>query len=270
MSYLLIQFLAIVATFTLVRTTVLHDSTGFQFEIYKRRNHVLLELLIKEECLSLPKHDRETRAVSPPETELEAERVVYKQLTDELIACRAAKSERSRPTVKQTVPTSTKSPTPTTMSSTPMPTPSTRSTTTPTPLLLACRIATNLTQYWRKDHAGSNINPSSPICDNRDMVAQGRPWFRFSGAAGNRLLDHCIDSKHAQGSCGTHRAIWSDAPVPHQVGVVTTIQVFGSYNGCKAWTQPCSVVRCSNKPHDFVYRYDGDAGDCHNGFCGMD
>ena len=104
------------------------------------------------------------------------------------------------------------------------------------------------------------------------MIDAGRPWFRFTGAAGNRLLDHCVRSADATGlSCGTGAAIWSDAPMPTEVGVITAFDAFDSYNGnCKYYTNKCSVMRCSDQPHDLIYRYDDSDSICYRGFCGMD
>jgi len=137
-----------------------------------------------------------------------------------------------------------------------------------------CQSAVNLTESWRKDHSDSGIKPIDGLhnCDTRDMVAAGKPWFRFSGAAGNRLLDHCVPSR-ASGSCGTQVALWSDDTMPDQIGVVTSIQAYASWWGhCKIslYTTQCQVIRCSDKPHDFVYRLDDDSSICTMGFCGMD
>ena len=148
-------------------------------------------------------------------------------------------------------------------------------TTSPLPQPAECQSAINLTEYWRKDHSGSSIKPVDGYynCDTRDMTASGRPWFRFTGAAGNRLLDHCVSSTAEGWSCGTGGAIWSDATMPTEVGVVTNFTAFRSDNAspyCKYRTLQCSVMRCSDQPHDLIYRYDDASTDCYVGFCGMD
>lgn len=101
------------------------------------------------------------------------------------------------------------------------------------------------------------------------MEAAGRPWFRFAGAAGTRLLDHCVPGY----SCGTHIALWSDEVMPTRVGVITRFYVFGSYEGdCKSETLESSVMRCSYQPNDLVYRWEENnckKFSCHYGFCGM-
>ena len=147
-------------------------------------------------------------------------------------------------------------------------------TTIPPPQPAECQSAINLTEYWRKDHSGSNIKPIDGDwnCDKKPMIDAGRPWFRFTGAAGNRLLNHCVRSADATGtSCGTGEAIWSDASMPTEIGVVTKFSAFGSYNGiCKRATHECSVMRCSDQQFDLIYRYDDSDSSCNDGFCGMD
>ena len=97
------------------------------------------------------------------------------------------------------------------------------------------------------------------------MIKAGRPWFRFTGNAGNKLLDHCVPAT----SCGTVFSLWSNSTMPDEIGVVTPIAVFGN-NGfsCTGSTVKSSVMRCSNRAHDYVYKYD-DSGVCDYGFCGM-
>ena len=102
------------------------------------------------------------------------------------------------------------------------------------------------------------------------MVEAGRPWFRFTGAAGNRLLDHCVNSTSGARSCGTVDATWSDAPMPTSIGVIKKFNATQSYGGKCHYSQfECSAMRCSDRPHDMIYRYDG-PGSGDDGFCGMD
>lgn len=129
-----------------------------------------------------------------------------------------------------------------------------------------CQTAINLTEFWRADHAGSRFLPDGKLnCDTQDMVNAGRPWFRFQGAAGHRILDHCVPGH----SCGTNGALWTDSPVPHVVGVEASIKLNASWNGnCESVIYEGSVIRCSKACGDFVYKYYGGAG-CARGFCGM-
>lgn len=141
--------------------------------------------------------------------------------------------------------------------------------TTTTPAM--CLSAIKLTEWWRKDHKGSYLHPKNYWnefnCDPREMVAAGRPWFRFSGEAGNRLMNKCVP----QLSCGTNLALWSDDPMPTQVGVITQVNAYSQFrDNCRypGYIKRISVVRCSTSNNDYVYRYDGDDF-CFTGFCGM-
>lgn len=132
-----------------------------------------------------------------------------------------------------------------------------------------CENALDLTEGWRQDHKGSRILPRNNWynSDTEDMIESGRPWFRFSGDAGNKLLNECVPRL----SCGSLGALWSDDNMPTVVGVVTPINVYGKWgDDCRApwYTKNMSVVRCSTSPHDYVYRYDGDRSRWL-GFCGM-
>ena len=102
-------------------------------------------------------------------------------------------------------------------------------TTSPLPQPAECQSAINLTEYWRKDHSGSSIKPinGNSNYDNEWMVDAGRPWFRFTGAAGNRLVNHCVPGL----SCGTVDATWSDAPMPTSIGVIKKFNATQSYGG---------------------------------------
>ena len=91
----------------------------------------------------------------------------------------------------------------------------------------------------------------------------------IKGEAGNRLLDHCVPYD----SCGTNFPLWSDDRMPTSVGVPMTFKVYSSVaDDCRHEAFAASVIRCSNKPADFVYRWEvntKDKFDCFYGFCGM-
>lgn len=83
--------------------------------------------------------------------------------------------------------------------------------------------------------------------------------------AGRRLLDHCPPAQ----SCGTEGAMWSNASTPDTVGEVKLMNVYVSgAGGCQSVTYNLGVVKCSNAPHDLVYRHEGDST-CNRGYCGM-
>ena len=140
----------------------------------------------------------------------------------------------------------------------------TEATTTALPYPEECQNAINLTEAWRADNRGSKLNERN-ICDPQTMIDSGRPWFRFTNAAGNRLLNSCPPDN----SCGTLVGMWSDVNMPGDVGVVAHITVYGLLiSDCRLFQKNASVMKCSLSPNDYVYKYDDDV-ECDLGFCGM-
>ena len=210
-------------------------------EMFISRNHMLLETLITEGCPSSINNQHHFRN---PDEKPEVEMERYERLSDELVACRAA--------IKQTTTTSTATTTKMAIESPPA----------------ECLSALNLTESWRRDYYGSSIKPKNGDrnCGTRDMRNMGQPWFRFAGDVGRRLLNRCVPAY----SCGTHVAIWSDAAMPSKIGEVTKLPAYGSQgSNCRKELHPISVLRCSNDPNDFVYRYDGCTEVFYCGFCSM-
>lgn len=170
-------------------------------------------------------------------------------------------------TASSSLPTTDKPPTHTAAKSPTTTVQSITSAATSTPVPMQCVNALNLTESWRLDHKSSNIKPINGAynSDARDMVESGRPWFRFTGSAGTHILDKCVPKS----SCGTYAAMWSNASMPSVIGKVVSILAYGSGSqGCKGRTLKVSVMRCSDDPHDIVYRYD-DVSASKYGFCGM-
>lgn len=130
-----------------------------------------------------------------------------------------------------------------------------------------CLTAINFTETWRLDHNGSFLTNKDREfnCDTKSLISQGRPWFRFSGGAGSRLLTKCVPAY----SCGTVGGMWSDDADPTTVGVSQSINLFVSAADiCKYDTYKGSVLRCSDSPDDLIYKYEG-RGLCVSGFCGQ-
>lgn len=135
---------------------------------------------------------------------------------------------------------------------------------------IECLQATNFTQMWRRDAAGKNYKPggyhslSGYTCDLHNDLK----WFRFAGAAGNRMLNSCPQDQ----SCGTYYPIWSDSKIPETVGVRKIVKAYMSYRGnCEAYTKYVEVMKCSSS--DIIYRYTSPVADskyrCRQAFCGM-
>jgi len=123
------------------------------------------------------------------------------------------------------------------------------------------------------EHKGGNYKAGGAnslngyACDfHQDTV-----WFRFTGAAGNRMLNSCPKIQ----SCGTFAPFWTDAIVPTTVGVKTNINAYavGKYthqNKCKAETWSMQVLRCSDINHDVIYKVLKPYGSrCQGAFYGM-
>ena len=72
-------------------------------------------------------------------------------------------------------------------------------------------------------------------------------------------------------SCGTGVNLFSNSTMPVDVGVITSIDLYGAdyKRNCQYAIDRASVLRCSDRPHDFVYRYDGNDRRPDIGFCGM-
>ena len=133
-----------------------------------------------------------------------------------------------------------------------------------------CQSALNLTEPWRIENNGGNIQPNGVYtCDFADMNNNytERPWFRFAGEAGNVMLDSCPPPY----SCGTHVGMWTDQEMPSVVGEVMTTVAFGSWsNNCKMQTRSILVMRCSyDTLYDLIYQYNEDWTVCQHSFCGM-
>ena len=236
----------------------LHDTIDErEYQRMRERNQIIHNTLIEENCPDAEKILGKRALFTPAEAGLmpEVEEKLHAKLFSMLIKCREGK-------FSATTQTTTASTTTFQLTTTTTLKPTT-ATTAPQPV--ECLNAINLTESWRSDNKGRKLNGGNN-CDTYTMKNNGRPWFRFTGLAGNKLLNTCPPAY----SCGTAAGIWSDAAMPSKIGAVTNITAYGSwsYKGCKEYPESVSVVRCSDSVADFVYRYNGNRG-CTLGFCGM-
>ena len=171
-----------------VVTASLYDPTANkELEKFKYRNKLLHDLLIAENCPDPGTTARVKREVTGEDegrgkTKLEVEMKFYEDLTTMLIKCRKG-NFRSRPTVVRPVSAtenSTIKPSTTTATE--------KVSDMPTTALQSghaqeCERAINLTEAWRQDYNGSNIEADEgfPVCDPKQMKQAGLPWFRFTG-----------------------------------------------------------------------------------------
>ena len=129
-----------------------------------------------------------------------------------------------------------------------------------------CQGAINLTENWRQDNKGRRLRGGNVKCDTKPMIARGRPWFRFAGAAGNMMLNSCPPDN----SCGTHGGIWTNHTMPTAIGVPTNVTAYISFAGCYRYPVSLIAMRCSNRTNNsFIYKYVDDFQGCSYAFCGM-
>ena len=246
-----------------------------ELERMKKLVEVTHNQLLQEKC-SHPAELSVIRSVLIPTFEdgarLKKQAQLYNQYLNMLIRCREGRESASTSSTTATPATKSSKMKPATDTTATSPAPQTTDKPLPTTYdsvqrPLECENAINLTEYWRQDPRGSQIFPGGRNNDFRTMVRQGRPWFRFSEGAGDVMLDRCV----AWGSCGTAVPIYTSSVMPSDVGMITTINLLGNFNGfdCKSYNDTASVMRCSNRPNDLIYRYEGNTTYYYVGFCGM-
>ena len=206
-----------------------HSTNRGEVENYKARNRILRQRLISEGC-SAREATRSKRhtdfLLSEDDIQLEIEKELYEQLFDQLVKCRRDRpisSAGSTPimTSPSTYDTSGNSPDYSNLPYTSFSKFTTdfpiASTTAPMPVPAECLSARNLTESWRNINSGDALPIiGSYNCDPREMVASRRPWFRFAGLAGTRISSKCVPHNR----CGTSAPLWTDKPMPTQIGVV--------------------------------------------------
>lgn len=263
----------------LVHTTALslYDSQAHrELARYHEEVKILHDKLISEGCEN-PEVAKTRRSLLVPTADnlkLEVKKELYENLINMLVECRQYKlktsaiSSTQNPSTTPSLPPPTSSVTTSTHKTSTTPSSTPGSTSPSTPLPSECLNAMNLTESWRREHKGADVKPIGGAynCDTRAMIDAKRPWFRFVGAAGSHLSTVCVPHHN---SCGTVAPMWSDDPMPSDVGLAVSFNmyVFWSKN-CKLEIKKYSVIRCSSARSDFVYRYDDNDGHCDLGFCG--
>ena len=161
---LLAAVIAITFTAVVPVSSDVPEVTSVLLELYEQQNDLMIELLFNEGCSFPPNRKIGRQFPNSNLIKLNVQRELFSLLATALLSC------QGRQTIQTTLPVQSTTTTPT-------------ATTTPIPPPTECQSAINLTEYWRKDHSGSNIRPINdyPNCDIRDMLASGYPWFRFTG-----------------------------------------------------------------------------------------
>ena len=110
------------------------------------------------------------------------------------------------------------------------------------------------------DRSQGNTLQNNLRCDNNLVTG----WYRFQGAAGDRMLDKCV----LQYRCGTEHPGWLDGTHPTVAGRVVLLKVcFSGYRGCCDWSYYVRVQNCGSyyvyelkMPTTCNLRYCGNAG----------
>ena len=241
-------------------TLVLHNPiTGKVDTLLQQHIKILQDLLKLENCPGLAMSENDMTVGDSFANDMK----LSSHLNDLLIICRMAKqtsTTTSSTTEGRETSSSNTTPTQLIQTSEPIEVPTGRE----------CLEARNLTEAWRLDYNPDNRNQEHSIdfadnCDPYTMVVEGRPWFRFSGAAGNRLLNDCPKRLF---SCGGWIGLFSNDPMPSEKGVIKRIYAYTRDCDTTNRERPLSVIKCSERPNDFIYRHDG-IFNCPYSYCGM-
>ena len=120
-----------------------------------------------------------------------------------------------------------------------------------------CQNHASLTEANRKETFTGVL-----LCDN----SLGPNWFRFQGAAGNKMAATCVPTNR----CGTHATGWLNGVHPTVSEAIVTRQVcFNWSGGCCNWSINIQVRNCNGY---FVYYISGTppVHPCHLRYCGAD
>ena len=103
------------------------------------------------------------------------------------------------------------------------------------------------------------INASNYRCDRDDLVPG---WYRFQGAAGDRMSDKCVLENH----CGSRWSGWLPGAHPTVAErVVTRYVCFSSSYYCCDWYENIRIKNCDTY---FVYELSTPYFICPARFCG--
>ena len=119
----------------------------------------------------------------------------------------------------------------------------------------------NYTVLSEADRAQENALPNNRRCDRNDLTPG---WYRFQGAAGDRMPDKCVFRYR----CGTEHPGWLSGGHPTVDEGVVNRTVCYSYNDtCCHWRNNIKVKNCSafyvyelQMPPTCPLRYCGNAG----------
>ena len=103
------------------------------------------------------------------------------------------------------------------------------------------------------------VNASNYRCDRNDLVPG---WYRFQGAAGDRMADKCVPENH----CGSRTPGWLSGPHPSITeGMVARKACFSSSYSCCFTYQHIRIRNCGAY---FVYELPRLYTSCPARYCG--
>ena len=102
---------------------------------------------------------------------------------------------------------------------------------------------TNYTALSEADRAQGNAQPPY----NRTDLDLLTGWYRFQGAAGDRMLDKCVPKNR----CGTEKPVWLNGAHPTVAEGVVTRTVF--YSGYRSSCWASNIIKVKNCNSYYVY-----------------
>ena len=233
-------------------SALLDESEERQLNFYRAQVRITSEILISEECPSFTAQKQED--IQNTTSQIDKLKSLSDQLLQILVECRRKRNNIGETTAKPT--------TPTIVSSTKV------ATTKPQPT--ECQNAVNYTESWRRDHLGTNVRPIGLHSQRGyacDLGVSSNFWFRFTGEAGNQMLNKCPRIR----SCGAFKPLWTDEKMPDAIGVETDVKVYGVGRlKCKQLTLVVKAMRCSwNTDYDIIFKQTTNVKrNCYYSFCG--
>ena len=242
-----------------------NDSILKKTDIYQAHISVVYDLLAKSGCSVDYKQLKREDLMQDRLNHLETTKQVYRKLLKKLTECKR-NANATTPATHQVISTET------TRLSTIGPTTTSR-------VPAECQQARNLTESWRKPVVGSGKSPRFQQDYECDFHVNSKGWFRFTGAAGRKLLDKCPQ----QTTCGSTTSYWTNDVMPQMVGKKKEVRAHGAVLmrkkilflprnsiNCEYHNIPLLVMRCSMAPDDFIYKLTSyKSAPCSRVFCGM-
>ena len=117
----------------------------------------------------------------------------------------------------------------------------------------------NYTVLSEADRAQGNTLQNNLRCDHNLVTS----WYRFQGAAGDRMLDKCV----VQFRCGTTSPGWLNGTHPTVAeGVVTRKVCYTSWRySCCSWS---NIIKVKNCGAFYVYELQRTPEWCIDRYCG--